>query len=414
MKVWLLKEGETLPCDENPRLGRMGLLANELFKLNCDITWWSSTFSHAKKTYRYLEDTNVEIEKNYRLNLIHSIQYRKNVSISRLWHEFDTAKKFYQIAEKQEKPNIIVTAMPSIAFTYYATKYAKKNNVPVIVDVRDLNPDAFVAPFSGIIKKIVGIGIIPLKKMLSISLKRANGIVATTDPYLEWALNYAKREKIETDRVFFVSYPDAGVKNALSDESRWKKYEHYDGITCCFFGMFANMADIETVLKTAEKCKNKNLNVRFILCGTGENLELYESYKKEKKLENVDFPGWVNKDDIQDVGFVSDVGLMAYKQDKNFEWQMPNKFSEYLSLGLLIMLQPTGVMLEYIEKYKCGMHYSNSDELYSNLLSLLENSGELEEIKRKSRILFEEQFCVEKVYSEYAKYIIKMGEKYEI
>lgn len=61
-------------------------------------------------------------------------------------------------------------------------------------------------------------------------------------------------------------------------------------------------------------------------------------------------PGWVNQDDIQDVGYISDLGLMSYYDDKNFNMQMTNKFSEYLSLGLGILLQPTGVMLDVIKR----------------------------------------------------------------
>ena len=44
--------------------------------------------------------------------------------------------------------------------------------------------------------------------------------------------------------------------------------------------------------------------------------------------------GWVDEDDIQAIGQIADIGLMAYKDSKNYELQMPNKFCEYLSLGL--------------------------------------------------------------------------------
>ena len=80
----------------------------------------------------------------------------------------------------------------------------------------------------------------------------------------------------------------------------------------------------------------------FLLCGEGETLQHCRDRVKERELTNVELPGWVNKTDIADIGFVSDAGLMAYQNDDNFNMQMPNKFSEYLSLGLAILLQPTG------------------------------------------------------------------------
>lgn len=409
MNVWLINEGENLPGDDNnPRLQRMGLLAYEVSKIEgVEVVWWQSTFNHYQKKFRGHEDKTVQLKDNLKLIMLHSYGYQKNVSIRRMAHEMKTARKFYKQGEHEPLPDVMVVAMPTIAQAHYVVKFGRKHHIPVLVDLRDLNPDVFVSPFAGIVKQCVKLGIKPLQWMLGNALKRANGLIGTTEPYLNWGLNYAKRRRGENDRVFFVSYPDNGVATQLSEGSRWTKYLDYKGVICCFFGQFGKLVDFGTVIDAAEICQNNGVEVKFLLCGKGELLEYYQNKVKEKGLTNVDLPGWVNKTDIADIGFISDVGLMAYKNDDNFNMQMPNKFSEYLSLGLAIMLQPTGVMEKVISDNHCGVRYQSAQDLYEAVRSLSDDRQKLEQYKKNSRALFEREFSVEKVYKEYAEYIIK-------
>ena len=122
-------------------------------------------------------------------------------------------------------------------------------------------------------------------------------------------------------------------------------------------------------------------------------------------------PGWVNQDDIQDVGYISDLGLMSYYDDKNFNIQMTNKFSEYLSLGLGILLQPTGVMLDVINKNSCGVHFKNAEELDIILNSFITNPENLKKMKSNARELFEKEFSAQKVYTEYGKFLMSNAKK---
>lgn len=413
MRIWLINEGENLPGDDNnPRLQRMGLLAYEVSKFDgVEVVWWQSTFNHYQKKFRCHKDKMVQLKDNLVLRMLHSYGYKKNVSLRRMAHELKTARKFYKMAENEPLPDVMVSAMPTVAQAHYVVKFGRKHNIPVLVDLRDLNPDVFVSPFTGLAKKIVALGIKPLQWMLGNALQHANGLVGTTEPYLNWGLNYAKRERGENDRVFFVSYPDGGVATSLSDNSRWQQYEGFDGIICSFFGQFGQLVDFDTVIDAAALCKKNQVKALFLLCGKGELLEHYQNVVKERELDNVVLPGWVNKTDIADIGYISDVGLMAYKNDDNFNMQMPNKFSEYLSLGLAILLQPSGVMQKVIADNDCGMRYESAEQLFDAVKELSQDKAKLERFKKNSRALFEREFSVEKVYREYGEYLIKNGQK---
>lgn len=409
MYIWLINDAENLPGDDdNPRLQRMGLLAYVMAENGENIVWWQSTFNHYQKKFRYKKDQNIQLSENFEMKLIHSIGYSKNVSIRRMLHESIEARKFYKMAGKMsDKPEVMVVAMPTIIEAWYAVKFARKNNIPIVVDIRDLNPDVFTAPFKGIMKKIVSIGIIPLKLILSKTLKNANGIVGTTQPYLEWALKYAGRKQGPNDAVFFVSYKDTGRKPRAA-QKKWRDYDFSGKIVCCFFGQFGSLVDFDTVIQCAELCQNEGIrDYIFLLCGTGEKLEYYQ--EKAAGLDNVILPGWVNKDDIASIGSIADIGLMAYKPNENFEKQMPNKFSEYLSLGLAIGLQPTGVMEDIVLQEECGFLYKNAADLLESLKDLKERPDRLEMMKNNSRKVYENSFSADVEYLRYMKYVEKIG-----
>ena len=85
MKIWLLRASEFMPIvDGNDRLLRMGLLAEKLTNKGHDVTWFASTFNHFKKKQYSNKDVVVTVKDNYRLNLIHAISYKKNISIKRI------------------------------------------------------------------------------------------------------------------------------------------------------------------------------------------------------------------------------------------------------------------------------------------------------------------------------------------
>lgn len=144
MKIWILKPNEAKPIQgEKTRLGRMGLLAEELSTRGHDVVWYTSTFSHLKKKQIYKKDTTIEVKPNYILEFIKTTSYKKNISIRRIISYRYMAYQFRKKAKEAEKPDIIYVSFPTIELAREAILYGKKNQVPVVVDIRDLWPDIF-------------------------------------------------------------------------------------------------------------------------------------------------------------------------------------------------------------------------------------------------------------------------------
>lgn len=412
MNIWLIKDSEKLPIDAgNQRLARMGLLAEKFSGEGHNVIWWTSAFSHFEKAFRDNRNHKKKVKGNYNIFLLKTFGYKKNVSIKRLAHNWKIASEFYALGKiEANKPDAVVVGLPTISFVVKAIKFGKKHNVPVIVDVRDLNPDVFADAFTGYKKKVVKIGIIPLQLMLKKAMKNATAIIGTTQPYLDYGLKYANRKQKNNDGVFYVAYPENKDKLNETSIQKWKEYELDEKTVICFFGQFGSMVDADTVIGAAKICDEEDYNIVFMLCGTGEKLDEYIS--KTKGLKNIFFPGWINKDDIRALGEISVAGLMAYKSSKNYELQMPSKFSEYLSFGLIPLVQPDGIMKSVIDKNKCGFSYKTSQDLADVAKYINENIHEINEMKKRARALYEKSFCAEKVYQDYVKHIVDIAEDY--
>ncbi|QHT59913.1 glycosyltransferase family 4 protein [Paenibacillus lycopersici] len=414
MKVWLLKEGEPLPSDNSgDRLFRMGMLAEELAKKGHEVIWWSSTFNHTKKQYRHKEDKQISIAHNYKLELIHSISYKGNISLRRVIHQTHTAKKFARRARQLPRPDLIFCAMPTIDLAYEAAKLGTEYNIPVVLDIRDLWPDIYADYFPAPLKNIVKFMSSFSRRTLSQACNQAYAITGLTTEYLNWGINYANRLQSSWDRVFplgykTITYDDKQLEDGISFFEQQGIAS--DDFIACFFGQIGYAVDLDTVLQAAELTR-ENKRIKYVLCGTGEKLEGLKA--KAKGLSNVYFPGWVDANQIQALMRISKVGIIPYKQSKNYEMNLPNKFAEYLSGALPMLLSVRGIMKETCEANQCGHYYENEIDLANYLYELELNESVRQEMSKNSKKLFDNHFKAEKIYDEISNYLVQIVDNHK-
>ncbi|MDA7679722.1 hypothetical protein N8622_00515, partial [bacterium] len=115
MNIWIINASEPLPIDDaKGRLLRCGILCEQLVKRGHNVTWWSSTFHHARKFQRY-ESTTVEYPSdNFKIVCLKGRRYVKHVSIDRVLNHFGTGIRFYRLAEKEAEPDVILCSFPLI------------------------------------------------------------------------------------------------------------------------------------------------------------------------------------------------------------------------------------------------------------------------------------------------------------
>lgn len=412
MRAWLIQTGEPLPIDgEVPRLLRTGLLAQQLADRGHDVTWWCSTFNHWTKAHRFPADATVELSPSYRLRLIHSPGYRRNVSLSRVFDHRVLAKNFRDAIERDPRPNVILSSLPTVEMAEIASLYGTANNVPVITDVRDLWPDAFVNLMPAPARPLAKIALTGMHRQAQRALAKSDVIVSISESYMQWAMDTAERNRRDTDVIFPLGY-ERSTPSAVD----LKKAEHRlrelgvnpDKVVCWFIGTFGRTYELETVIRVAKAMHERNDDrAQFVLSGEGGSLE--EFRRLAAGLPNVVFTGWLNSTEIEWTMDVADIGLAAYVRDA--PQGLPNKLFEYLAGGLAIVSSLGPEAAELLESNGCGLTYTaeNPESLDTQLTRLLDDPMQLSRMKSAARATFDQKFSSAHVYKPYIDLIEQLG-----
>lgn len=415
MRIWLIKEGEPLPCDENPRLMRTGILAQYLIKEGHDVIWWSSTFNHGEKKYRYNQRTTLPLYGTGKLILLHSkVSYNKNVSLKRIVYHKRLASGFLAASMTLEAPDIILCSYPTCDFAEAAIYYGNNHNVPVILDIRDLWPDIFEralpSAFIGLAKLLLK----PLGIRADKVMKKATSIIAINESHLQWALRRADREKKGIDGVFGLSY----IKYVMSDQDRKDQIAYWNGLgvnsntwNICFMGTFSLMTlDMETVIEGFSRLSEKHEDMRLILCGNGDGYQTYSNLSKGNRC--VIIPGWQNGSQIASLMEIGKIGLYPYKNLKNFQNSLTNKMVEYMASNLPVLTGLDGYARKYIEENGVGLTYTCGDveSFAAAIEDLYNNSGLAASMKENIRDMFERDFRSDSINRRLEELLVRVCE----
>lgn len=148
-----------------------------------------SNFNHHTKEHIH----HVEEKLMYKLTLIETIGYKKNVSLQRVLSQKLFAMRLAKYLNKINKPDVIYCFVPSIDVANVARKYASKNNIKLIIDVRDLWPEAFKMVFK--VPIINDIFFYPQTYLANKVYNSADEIIAVSDSYKRRAMKVTKRLK---------------------------------------------------------------------------------------------------------------------------------------------------------------------------------------------------------------------------
>jgi len=412
MRVWLAHVGEPLPIDRTVRPFRYGVLAQMLASEGHEVTWWTSTFDHVTKKQRYAQNHTVDVGRGYRTNLLYSKGYSKNVSLARLRHGLKVARMCAQQMETEPCPDIILSSFPTPWLAAVAVDYGMRHKAPVIVDVRDLWPDAFLdlAPRGARWPMRLVLGLVFARTNRHI-FRECTGIVAISASYLDWGLSHAQRQQRGTDGVFYMGYPRVTISDGEKREAvrRWSRRGLDGGLfLCCFFGTINRHFNLATVISAARELESAGEDrFRFVLCGTGPHLDRYRDLARG--LKSVILPGWVNTAEVMRLMELSAVGLAPYAASATMS--LPNKPFEYFAGGLPVISSLRGELEQTLADNQCGITYdANSPEDFSRALrELSDDPVRRGTMAGNASRLFEERFSADRTYPGMVDFLLRIA-----
>jgi len=408
LNVWLVQTGEPLPVDNDIRKMRTALLADKLIEREHSVVWWSSAFDHFTKEWLFKRDSEIILRDRYRIIALKGKGYTRNISVSRFIDHRIIARKFKKKASELPKPDIIVSSLPPHDLSCQVAVYAKKNKIPLLVDIRDPWPDIFLNHVPSRLKSIVRFLLKSDFKMTEKTMQSADGLIAVNKTFLEWGLIYANRDKTSKDKVYYLGAKKQEIpKEHDIPENLLYLADSLNNKYLIFFvgTLSSSYHNPSILLKVAEKLIG-NTNIHFVIAGDGELLANLKSLSSH--LTNVTLTGWLNHKEISFLLAHSKIGVCPVTESVDLP---TNKVFSYLSAGLPIISAFQGDVKEIIENHRVGFYYPPNDvEALVNCIKKLYSDAALyNKMSDNARKLFDAVFDADKIYDDYAAHIEKVA-----
>ncbi|MCF8380654.1 MAG: glycosyltransferase [Bacteroidales bacterium] len=402
MNIWLFSLFDPTPIDNMRPYRYMGIALAGL-KMGHNITLFSSTLRHSTRVKRFEKTTATIINENYEVIYIHAKSYKKNVSINRMLSHWQYTKNLKLYIKKLPSPDLILVALPPLSLAFFLTRWAKKNKIPITIDIIDPWPEAFLRLSPKPLKFVLKLILFPLYYKLRSILKRTNGIIGISNEYVSWAKNYGY-PNIKTE-VFLPAVPYNEIRGKFKIISEKVYKNKSDKLTLIYAGSLGISYDIPVILEASEIINKRYPDqTEFVIAGTGIHLKLINEYIS--RCNNIKYLGYQYYDDLIYQYALADVALTQYSSGAT--QSVTYKFFDCLSAGLPLLNSLMSEMAVLTDQYKVGLNNPPGDvgKLVENIETFLFNKSLLEEYKKNALALASSKGDSEIVYQELINFLL--------
>ncbi|KHK56396.1 group1 glycosyl transferase [Ralstonia sp. A12] len=386
LNVWIINPYGTLP-DEAWREYRSSMLATALRRAGHQVTWWISNFEHRSKTFRTSRFEQRSLADGVRINLVPTLAYSSHISLDRIRSERAFAKGVvaYATKSKNDRPDIIVLADPSLFFAPPLIKLARTLGAKLVVDILDLWPEVFALALPKPLRPLHRLLFLPLYWRRQRTLRAAQAIVAVSRDYLDVGTTAAPGKP---SLVSYLGVDVAAVRQAAGRAreilQRLKIEPKAPGeIWVVYAGTLGAGYDIESILLAMKSDALARYPMRFFFAGDGPQRQLLQQACDDVP-ERARYLGTLDPSTLNALYAYCDIGLSTYLADSTVS--MPVKFYDYLASGLAIVNSLGREIGQRIEENRLGLRYRAGDaaSLAQALATLAASSQLLAEYKRNA------------------------------
>ena len=364
---------------------RYRTMADVLCDGGYDVEVVSSSFRHQNKTQRDLDFIR-SIDSAYKMTLLKEPDYKKNISLGRIYSHHCFAREVVKYLESRKKPDLIICSVPSLPVGSAVTKFANENNIKVIIDIQDLWPEAFKMALN--IPVVSDILFSPMMLQANKIYSRADRVMAVSQTYVDRGLSQNKKD--DKGLAVFIGTDSRLVAEATDGKSVMKpENEFWVG----YIGALGHSYDIKLIIDAIKILNNKGIdNIVFKVMGEGILIDEFKAYAQTQQV-NCEFTGFIEYGDMMVNLSACDVAVNPIVGKSVAS--IINKVSDYAMAGVpVINTQNSPEYRKLIDDYNCGINCeSGNAQSVANAIEKLYKDKELKkQMGENSSRLAEEKF----------------------
>ena len=361
-------------------------LATLLHEHGYEVDFITSGFQHWEKRQRDVEHFDAGTDA-YTIRFIEEPFYPKNMCPQRIWAHHVVAKRVAKYFDEHYDYDLIYCQIPPNDVAREIGKAAQKFNIPFVVDVNDLWPEAFRVAFD--VPVLSDILFAPFYRQAKAVYQMADAVVGTSDEYRERGLRDA-RAGIPSETVYVGNQLcefDAGVTaHALQiDKPAGDIWVSYAGtLSACY--------DLETLVKAMALVQKTHPEAKLQILGDGSERDNLKAAAHSSGAEVVfhgylpysQMAAWLSKSDIT-------INSLVEKAAQS----IVTKIGDYLAAGKPMV--NTSCSKEFRAKVKndefgVNVKPGDAEGMASVLIDLIENPSRRARMGERARAIAEEQF----------------------
>lgn len=379
---------------------------------NGRFTDLASGFSNIDRTVLLTSDYSHILKKkkeptalpaDYDVVLIPTPPYRKNISLTRLRSCKVFARNVRQHLETLKDLKLVYCAVPTPDVGAQVAEFCKARNIPFVLDIQDLWPDAFYMALN--IPIVSNILFAPMKKTADNLYRSTENLVAVSKTYIDRATK-AVGHSAKRELVAFLGNSLKRFDAAVQTAEQGKE----EAFTVGYIGTLSYSYDIKIVINAVSALQEKGKEVHLLVMGEGPLREDFERYAVQKNI-SVEFTGRLTYEEM--VKRLVRCHVAVNPIVKGSAGSIINKVGDYAAAGLpVINSQECMEYRELVEKYRCGINCKNgsTEDFTDALFWMVNNPIEREEMGKNARIMAEALFDRDKSYSEIQKFVREIYE----
>ena len=153
-----------------------------------------------------------------------------------------------------------------------------------------------------------------------------------------------------------------------------------------FTGAMYYHRGLDVLLKAIPQIIKKIPDSKFVLMGSGDELnKLKEIVEKNNLKDNVEFTGWIDRNDIPENIADASIGIGPLRLTDVTAGALPIKVLEYMTVSLPIIAQKGTLPDDVLVNGKNGYFIDGEEDLAEKIISLLNEPKKIEEMGKNSQ-----------------------------